>query len=270
MNKVKLYNFQTHTYDEIASDTLTAEQGLSYVPIEIETVEENYREYIRIGLSPFEAVRMTTYEALLAFRAILVDMLELNSTTQEMDLLFLGENTPQARIRMLIDFDDSRAVAMPWHKNYEEKVDRPCREQFGLQCDDCASSNKKTRNNEDVFAWPVWDYEAQRVRILVGRQNNFTIVGKLFEYYEERGTILGRDFIVKRVPDEKNKQFTKYALVPEDPSPFRFEEQASIPGSDTIMKTIILARDPELAEALGISTEERLGTFLERELENEG
>lgn len=186
------------------------------------------------------------------------------------DLFFLEENTPYARIRMLIDFDDPRAVALPWHKNYEGKVDRPCYEQFDLECKDCASSNKKTRNNEDVYAWPLWDYETQRVRLLVGRENNFTIVGKLFEFYEKRGTILGRDFIVKKVADKKNPKFTKYALIPEDLSTFQFESEAYIPGTDTTMKTIILARDPELTEALGIAMEERLGAILERELENEG
>lgn len=180
------------------------------------------------------------------------------------DLFFLSEDAPRARIRMLIDFDDPRAVAMPWHKNYEEKVDRPCLEQFDLECDDCASSNKKTRNNEDVYAWPLWDYEASKARILVGRENSFTIVGKLFEYYEERGTIIGRDFIVKEVPDEKNPKFTKYALIPEDPSKFQFEGEAYIPDADTIQKTLVLARDPELAEELGISMEERLGAFAER------
>ncbi len=186
------------------------------------------------------------------------------------DLFFLGENTPRARVRMLIDFDDPRAVALPWHKNSDQKIDRPCYEQFNLECDDCASSNKKTRNNEDVYAWPLWDYEAGRTRLLVGRENSFTIVGKVFEFYEERGSIVGRDFIVKKVADEKNPKFTKYALIPEDHSTFQFESEAYTPDIDITMKTIILARDPELAEALGISTEERLGAFLERELENEG
>ncbi len=179
------------------------------------------------------------------------------------DLFFLTEETPRARIRFLFDFDDPRALAMPWHKNYEEKIDRPCLEQFDMECDDCASTNKKTRNNEDVFAWAVWDYEAQRVRILVGRQNSFTLVGKLFEYYEERGSIVGRDFIAKRVPDEKNSQFTKYALIAEDPSAFQFEHEVYTPDMDTIQKTVILARDAELAEALGIKPEERLGAIVE-------
>lgn len=73
MSKVKLYNFQTNTYNEIVSDALTEEQGLSYIPIGIETVEESYREYIKIGLIPFEAVRMVVYEVLLAFRVALID-----------------------------------------------------------------------------------------------------------------------------------------------------------------------------------------------------
>lgn len=59
-------------------------------------------------------------------------------------------------------------------------------------------------------------------------------------------------------------------LVPEDPSMFQFESEAHIPGADTTMKTIILACDPELAEELGISMEERLSAFLEHKPENEG
>ena len=73
MSKVRLHNFTTGKFDEVESDSLTEEEGLSYMPLDVETVEESYHEYIGLGLTPFEAVRIVTYEVLLAFREMLVD-----------------------------------------------------------------------------------------------------------------------------------------------------------------------------------------------------
>jgi hypothetical protein len=64
-------------------------------------------------------------------------------------------------------------------------------------------------------------------------------------------------------------QFHKYQLIPEDPSEFKFTDEAYVPDADAIKKTLILVKDPDLAQELGIPMEERQGAFLERESENE-
>ncbi len=83
MSTITLFNYKTEKHEKIEPDSITVEQGLNYVPVFIDTVEESYREYIELGLTPIEAIRLVSYEVMLALRDVLMDKVEQNMSTQE-------------------------------------------------------------------------------------------------------------------------------------------------------------------------------------------
>ncbi len=85
MKAVRLFNFAKGIYENVRPDEIAPAQGLEYVPTEFETISESYQEYLRIGLTPYDAIRMTTYEVLLAFRDVLIDKLETNTIEIEVE-----------------------------------------------------------------------------------------------------------------------------------------------------------------------------------------
>lgn len=175
------------------------------------------------------------------------------------------------RIRFLVDFEEG--YALHWHKNFNDKsyaqegapfersVDMPCWKEYGLDCPYCASEDKKTRNRARLYIWPVWDYEANEVKLLAYRNNPKTLTGKAVSYFEEKGTIVGRDFIAKKVSATKGAIDTDYDLLPEDPSAFQFEKKIKIPTAAQVKAALALAKDPELAEAKGYGEDDGFMKF---------
>lgn len=65
---VYLNNFRTNTVDEVELDTLDAEHALDYLPIDIEPIHTCFLEHVEIGMAPAEALKITMFELLLAFK----------------------------------------------------------------------------------------------------------------------------------------------------------------------------------------------------------
>ncbi len=68
---VHLNNFRTNTLDEVELDQLDAEHVLDYLPIDIEPIHTCFLEYVEIGMTPAEALKITMLELSLAFKDVL-------------------------------------------------------------------------------------------------------------------------------------------------------------------------------------------------------
>lgn len=168
------------------------------------------------------------------------------------------KETGKSRIRFLVEFTDG--FTLKWHKSKNKEfgewgLDAPCwqDEHFEFDaCPYCESDDKATRRNSDLYVWPVWDYETDCVRLYVGKNNPKTLAGKLFDIYEEDGTILGHDFTVKL----DGMDYT--VLAARKDTPFQFEGKIKVPSEDKLVKSLVLAKDRDLAKEMGYKPEDSI------------
>lgn len=150
------------------------------------------------------------------------------SGTNRGKFLFLREGG-KARVRFLTEFSDG--VTVPFHDNYKLSVNVPCQELFGRQCPHCDDEDLRTRNQ---YAWAVFDYESNEVKILMHAINNCTPVGALAAFFEAYGTITDRDYELKKIGSGTN---TTYSVVPLNPTKFR-NKNAKPMSEQAILKAI--------------------------------
>lgn len=129
---------------------------------------------------------------------------------------FYVKDGDKRRVRFLQDMDEGREIT--FHDSYEANINIPCREIFGKKCPYCEEEGLRTRVQ---YAWCVWDYDANEVRILMYPMNNCTPIGQIAAMYETYGTLLDRDFIVQRTGKQQN---TTYTIIPMDKNKFRNEK----------------------------------------------
>lgn len=178
--------------------------------------------------------------------------------------LFLKEGA-KVRIRFLTEFTDG--VKVPFHDSYTEGINVPCQEVFGRNCAYCDNENLRTRN---LYAWSYYDYESSEVKIMLFAVNNCTPVGALASYFETYGTILDRDYEIKRMGSSTS---TSYSVIPLDKSRFRNAKVRAM-SEQAIMKTIDKAypcedveEDEEEGAETGMNEPEESGEEWEEDYE---
>lgn len=185
-----------------------------------------------------------------------------NISERMADLFYVQQSS---RIRFLVDFQDG--IGIQWHKDFNNSVDHPCYKQFGKECVFCQSDERKTSKKTPVYMWPIYDYDRAKVQIFYGKDWHTTPVGLIKNYWKRKQSILGRDFYITKSGE---KLSTTYEVVPEDPSDFEyspdynFSEGPVIERLQEVMKrTLVMAKDPDLAEMLGYTEKDKLSSFLQ-------
>lgn len=117
------------------------------------------------------------------------------------------------RIRFLNDMEDGMEI--PFHDSFTKGVNVPCQELFGRDCSYCEDDELRTRN---LYAWSVYDYESNEVKIFMQAVNNCTAIPAIMALYENYGTLLDRDLVITRTG---KGQSTTYSVVPMDKNKFR-------------------------------------------------
>lgn len=148
--------------------------------------------------------------------------------TNKGKFLFLKEGT-KVRIRFLNDFGDGLTV--PFHDSYEKGINVPCQEVFGRECKYCDDDELRTRNQ---YVWSVYDYESSEVKLLMHPVNSCTPVGAFASFHETYGTLLDRDYEVKKMGKGTN---TLYTVVPLDKQKFRNQKVKAM-SEQAILKAI--------------------------------
>lgn len=109
----------------------------------------------------------------------------------------------KVRVRFLTDLEDGTEVL--WHDSYKEKINVPCQETFGRECKYCDEEDLRTRK---MYIWSVYDYGSKEVKLLMAAVNQCSPVPALVAEYEERGSLLDRDYIIKQIGSGQGKSFS--------------------------------------------------------------
>lgn len=169
------------------------------------------------------------------------------SGTNRGKFLYLKDGA-KVRVRFLTDFEDGLPV--PFHDSYEMSVNVPCQELFGRDCPYCDEDGIRTRNQ---YVWCVYDYESKEVKLLMHPINNCSPVGALAAFYESYGTLLDRDYEIKRMGSGTN---TTYGVIPQDKAKFR-NINVKVMSDQAILKAIDKAYPCEGVEEDEEEEEER-------------
>ena len=127
-------------------------------------------------------------------------------------LIYLRDGDKK-RIRFLEDLNDGHVIV--FHDSFDRNINVPCQETFDRECPYCEDEDLRTREN---YAWSVWDYDANEVKILMYSVNNYTPVPALVNMYETFGTLCDRDYMLSVTGKQQNKSF---GVVPMDKAKFR-------------------------------------------------
>lgn len=161
-------------------------------------------------------------------------------------ILFIKADTKR-RVRFLVDFE--KGLELVFHDSFAKGVNCVCAKELGeKKCKFCDNDDLRTRKN---YAWPVYDYDANEVKILLYAVNNCTPIPALISMYETYGTITDRDYVLERKGKLQN---TSYSVIPMDKVKFR--SKVKTPTEDAIIKIIGKAFPPDVEVPLDDEDEE--------------
>lgn len=129
-----------------------------------------------------------------------------NTGTSRGKFLYFKDGS-KVRVRFLQEIDDGFKI--PFHDSYALGINVPCQELFGRDCKYCGDDELRTRNQ---YAWSVYDYESEEVKILMMPVNNCTPIPQLISFAETYGSITDRDYEIKQQGKGQNKTFSVVPL----------------------------------------------------------
>lgn len=135
-----------------------------------------------------------------------------SSGTSRKEVFYVGADSKR-RIRFLQELDDG--YEFKFHSHWNRGVNALCAELYGEECPYCSDTDEDMKEITQ-YAWSVWDYDANAVRILLYKATGVSPVPQLIEFAEEYGTICDRDYTIKKagkgmgsnitvIPSEVNK-----------------------------------------------------------------
>ena len=134
------------------------------------------------------------------------------SGSSKKEILYFAADTVK-RIRFIDELDDGYNI--PFHSDFELKIYEPCKDPEDHE--NCKLCNDQI-SMIDNFAWTVWDYDTNSVKILLTKAGGISPIPMLIEAYTEFGTIKDRDYKIKKVGKGIGGS---YAVTPLDKTRFR-------------------------------------------------
>lgn len=165
---------------------------------------------------------------------------QIESSSQSKGQQFFVKKGEKRRLRFLADFNDAEVVT--FHNNWEKRIEKPCLKHYDKKCPLCKDDSMKTY---EMYAWPVWDYDANKVKIFLYKCTAFSPIPSIISIFEDYDSIMGRDIIIKRINLGDNTRYEANAL---DKSKFKFKKnvKGEIPDEEEFFK--LLAEMYELFE----------------------
>lgn len=115
------------------------------------------------------------------------------SGSSKKDILFFSSDTAH-RIRFLQELDDG--YSFQFHNDFNAGINELCKDPEDHE--DCPLCKDGVRIRQQ-FLWSVWDYDSNSVKLVSFRATGVTPVPTLIEYYENYGTIMDRDYKLKKI-----------------------------------------------------------------------
>ena len=113
------------------------------------------------------------------------------------DIVYFKADSVQ-RVRFLTELDEGISITMHNHFSPDPNggIFVPCEDPEDHEaCKYC----KDEIPIQEWYAWSVWDYDSACVRLIFQKATGISPVPSLIEMYEEYGTILDRDYKIKKV-----------------------------------------------------------------------
>ena len=137
-----------------------------------------------------------------------------NSGSSRKEIFYVGADSKK-RIRFLQELDDG--YEFKFHAHWNRGVNALCPEIYGKDCPYCSDTDEEMKEVTQ-YAWNVWDYDANAVRILLYKATGISPVPQLIEFAEEYGTICDRDYTIKKIGKGMSGNVT---VIPAEVSKFR-------------------------------------------------
>lgn len=111
------------------------------------------------------------------------------------------------RIRFLQELDTGEEFL--FHSDFNNKVYELCKDPEDHE--DCPLCQQGVTLKSE-YCWSVWDYDANEVRIFKSRVTSQSAAPALISMYDEFGTIMDRDYKIKKVGAGQSSSFTVLPL----------------------------------------------------------
>ena len=150
------------------------------------------------------------------------------SGTSKKEILYFGKDSVK-RVRFLQELDTG--YVFEFHYDWAANILELCKDPEDHEnCPLCEQGIKIYEN----FAWSVWDYDSNSVRILLFKANGISPIPSFIEMYEEFGTIMDRDYKIKKVGQGQGGSFVVTPLDKE-----RFNNKKAKPFTKKQMQEIL-------------------------------
>lgn len=137
-----------------------------------------------------------------------------NSGVSRKEVFYVAADSKR-RIRFLQELDTGHEFK--FHNHWNRGVNALCAEQYGEDCPYCSDTDEEMKEYV-AYAWNVWDYDANAVRILLYKATGITPVPAFIEFFDEYGTICDRDYTIKKIGKGMSGNIT---VIPGEISKFR-------------------------------------------------
>lgn len=137
-----------------------------------------------------------------------------NSGSSRKEIFYVGADSKR-RIRFLQELDTG--YEFKFHSHWNRGVNALCGDHYNVDCPYCADTDEDMKE-VTMYAWNVWDYDANAVRILLYKATGITPVPAFIEFFDEYGTICDRDYTIKKVGKGMSGNIT---VIPGEISKFR-------------------------------------------------
>ena len=134
-----------------------------------------------------------------------------NSGASKREIVYFAPDSVH-RLRFLTELDAGTAIEM--HNSYQDNIFEICHDPGDHE--DCQLCKDEVPTIE-YYAWSVWDYDSNAVGIVFVKATGVSPVPSFIEMYEEFGTIMDRDYKIKKVGKGTTGSFV---ITPLDKSKF--------------------------------------------------
>lgn len=136
------------------------------------------------------------------------------SGSSRKEVFYIGADQKK-RIRFIDELDEGKEFT--FHSHWNKGINALCGETYGVDCPYCEDTDEEMKTY-DFYAWNVFDYDSNAVKILLYKATGITPVQSFIEFFEEYGTIKDRDYTIKKVGKGMSGSMT---VIPGERTSFR-------------------------------------------------
>lgn len=156
------------------------------------------------------------------------------SGSSKKEILYFGADSSH-RIRFLQELDTG--ITVEFHNDFNAQLFKPCKDPENHE--DCSMCEEGIAIQEN-YVWSVWDYDSNAIRLLMFKASGVSPIPGLIEMYEEFGTIMDRDYKIKKVGKGTGSSFV---VTPLDKS--RFRNDKAKPYKEKQIRELIMKAYPD-------------------------